>query len=476
MLAVFVIAGYFLVPIALIRRPYLLVPIIVYVILVIAIGAHDAQAIYVWVLLLLGAWRLLHKRSFQHVFRPVYNRVRRYWVYARHWRSTMKEYGLDARHIVRNVPRLRTIERGKWHEQILMQLPRGKDIDDVRQVSQGLASAFGHTAVIVSMGEKRGKPNPRRVWLQFPLADPLADEIPPFPFADEIDLRSIPIGRTKTGDVWTIPVLGEHIFLAGSTGRGKSSVFQAIIHGLAPGVKSGLVQLHLCDPKGGMEFGFLRAVCKHFARTHPEAMLAMLEGGVKLMQARTESLMGRARTHVPTTDEPFHLFIIDEIATLLTLLNDKDLKRRAYTALGLLLTQGRAAGISVFAAAQDPRVENIDVRLLFTVRIGLGFDEHGIEYVLFGMEYPEPITKRTRGVAYTAVEGETDELQRGRAAHIQDADIFAMVEWITGKPYDPDYKHPDDPNAADDEGDDEPDEPDEPTPPKPPALRIVELT
>lgn len=474
-LAVLVIAGYLILPIMILRHPLLAVPVAAYIALCLLLGVHDAQAIYVWLIIILVAWRLLHKQSFQRVLAPIYNRLRRYWKYARHWRGAMMECGLDAKHLVRHrVPKLLKIERGPWHERVLIHLPRGQTIDDVRNASTAIAGSFGHTSATVSMDRKRGRDRPRHVWLRFTLGDPLANVISVLPFADSVDLKAVDTGIKESGGAWTVPVLGQHIFLAGATGRGKSGVLWAIIRGLAPAIKAGLVQLHVCDPKGGVEFGFGRAIYTQFARTKPEQMIEMLERAVVLMHERGDRMMGRTRLHEPTVDEPLHLIIIDELATLFSLLHDRNLRNRAYTAIGLLLTQGRAMGVCLFAAAQDPRVENIDVRLLFTVRIGLGFDEPGIEYVLFHTEYPHEIKKSTPGIAYVAVDGETDELERVRTAHVRNRDIYEIVEWITDRPYDPDYEMPDD--EPDDEPDNEPDnEPDDKPPLKPSGLRIVKL-
>jgi S-DNA-T family DNA segregation ATPase FtsK/SpoIIIE len=41
---------------------------------------------------------------------------------------------------------------------------------------------------------------------------------------------------------------------------------------------------------------------------------------------------------------------------------DRDAKKRIAAALALLLSQGRAVGITVVAAVQDPRKEVVDLR------------------------------------------------------------------------------------------------------------------
>ena len=57
--------------------------------------------------------------------------------------------------------------------------------------------------------------------------------------------------------------------------------------------------------------------------------------------------------------------MIDEIANLTAYLTDRKAKERINQALGLLLTQGRAVGVCVVAALQDPRREVLALRNLF---------------------------------------------------------------------------------------------------------------
>jgi len=58
-------------------------------------------------------------------------------------------------------------------------------------------------------------------------------------------------------------------------------------------------------------------------------------------------------------------------------LTDRKLKDRIKAALGLLLTQGRAVGVHVVAALQDPRKDVLPFRDLFPTRIGLRLAEEG---------------------------------------------------------------------------------------------------
>jgi hypothetical protein len=91
----------------------------------------------------------------------------------------------------------------------------------------------------------------------------------------------------------------------------------------------------------------------------------LLKDLVRVMQERAQALDGVTRLHEPTVRSPLIVLVIDEIANLTAYLTDRKVKDRVLQALGLLLTQGRAIGISVIAALQDPRREVLQLRNLF---------------------------------------------------------------------------------------------------------------
>jgi hypothetical protein len=65
------------------------------------------------------------------------------------------------------------------------------------------------------------------------------------------------------------------------------------------------------------------------------------------------------------------VLLIDELAALTGYVGDRETKRRIANARGLLLSQGRAVGVVVVAAVQDPRKDTIPARELFPCRIAL---------------------------------------------------------------------------------------------------------
>src|SRR3954466_164075 len=87
---------------AIIRRPLLALPVAVFVGLVVLVGMHDAQALVIYALVLLGVWRLAHRSSFERLLgRRLRSVWVRWWRYERRWRSTMAMSGLTKRYRLR---------------------------------------------------------------------------------------------------------------------------------------------------------------------------------------------------------------------------------------------------------------------------------------------------------------------------------------------------------------------------------------
>src|SRR5262249_47271746 len=128
-------------------------------------------------------------------------------------------------------------------------------------------------------------------------------------------------------------LLGTHWLIAGATGAGKGSVLWALIRALAGGIRRGLVQLWVIDPKGGMELAFGEKLFTHFVygtpgahdgqvvplravgsrrrrsedepeRRHPLAdIVDLLERAVAEMYRRQAQLRGVSRLLTPSTDQ-----------------------------------------------------------------------------------------------------------------------------------------------------------------------------
>ena len=242
-----------------------------------------------------------------------------------------------------------------------------------------------------------------------------------------MDLTRLPIGRREDGRPWTLRLLGRHLLVAGASGAGKGSIVTALLWALAPAIADGWVRVIGIHPKGGMEFGMYPELLHMFAWRSEAELVACLEHAAALTTTRCTSLQGRTRLHRPTVDDPFYIVIVDEIASLTSYIVDRALKERARVALGTLLSKGRAPGFSVVGLVQDPRKEVLELRNLFTVKVGLRLDSpNEVAMVLGDTAHDrgarcEDIDLDTPGVAYVVDDEDRHEPTKVRADFHDDA-------------------------------------------------------
>jgi S-DNA-T family DNA segregation ATPase FtsK/SpoIIIE len=201
-------------------------------------------------------------------------------------------------------------------------------------------------------------------------------------------------------------------------------------------MRSGLVRVLAADPKL-MELAYGRTIFDTYGRyeSDPHAIAAMLEQAVTDMQARAAILAGNQRDHTPTSEHPFTVVLVDEVAFLTAYHPDKNLRDRVKAALATLTTQGRAVGYCVVAALQDPRKEVMSIRNLFPDRIAMRLDEPEQVDMVLGDgardrgAHADLISVNPgtgAGVAFVRLEADPDPI-RVRAAWVSDDDIRAMA-------------------------------------------------
>ncbi len=392
-------------------------------------------------------WRLAHRRSFDSLARWIRGRLRLLVIYRWRWRPVMVHTDLAIRIPVSNgdrvsfaetFPRIRSIRSDRWGDRLRIELLYGQTPDQWAEQADALRHAFRARSCRIR-SDRVGF-----IWVDFARKDPLAVPVPPAdldgPDADEtggdgddgpVDLSGIPIGRREDGELWRLPVRGAHVLIAGATGSGKSAAVWATIRGLAPAVRAGLVELWVADPKGGMELAFGQAMFSRFA-TDTESIADLLDDAVSVMRKRAARLRGVSRLHTPTTDEPLIVVIVDEIASLTSYVTDRELKRRLSASLPLLLSQGRAPGVVVIGAVQDPRKEVLPFRDLFPVRVALRMTEADQVDLVLGDgardrgARADEIGEDMPGVGYVLLDGQADPV-RVRAAWVDDAEIARMA-------------------------------------------------
>ncbi len=379
-------------------------------------------------------WALVHRASFLRLIgRRLLAFWRLVWVYRRHWQPVMTISGL-ARHVGGRdyLPHLLTIRCTSWADLVTVKILTGQAVTDWAERTEQLAHGFGAVSCRVTVIRSG------RLLLTFPRRDPLAVPLPALPIPGEASVGPVQIGRCEDGAPWRLKVHGTHLLVAGATGAGKGSIIWSTIRGLLPAVRAGLVEIWALDPKL-MELSFGRDLFGDHYAADPVSCAELLEAAVKVMQERAGRFAGVRRSHTPTAEDPFVLVVVDEVAFLTAYQADKGLRVRTIAALATLTTQGRAVGVGVLAALQDPRKDVLTIRNLFPDKIALRLDESEQVDMVLGdgardrgalADHISPVPEQGAGIAYVRLETSPDPI-RTRAAYVSDDDIRDMVAVFT---------------------------------------------
>jgi S-DNA-T family DNA segregation ATPase FtsK/SpoIIIE len=268
--------------------------------------------------------------------------------------------------------------------------------------------------------------------------DPLLRPVPATAMPDTtaaIDWRAIPVGLTEMEEPFTVSVLGGTTATAGSIGAGKSGMQWNLMRGLAPAIADGWVRLIGIDPKA-KELRQGRSLFAHddYAVTE-EQTVALLQRLVDEMNTANEADGDSGeRDFIPGPGRRLTLILIDELAPLLKYWPRRS-RDRIEDLLGLLLTQGRAAGFIVFGSIQEPTKDVFRIRDLFTRRIALRLpteshtDAALIEKAVdFGAQCHQ-ISESTPGVCFSLEDGAKSTV-RARLGYVRDDDIDELVDFV----------------------------------------------
>lgn len=421
----------------LVRHPLVVLVASAFVASLAGLGRTWTSVILVGLAVIGGAWWWRFPASFtRYIAAPLRGRWRPVTCYQRHWQPAMvmtrlaRDYGATE-----YLPSIKGVVSNRYADRVLVQLLAGQSPAEFEKVTEGLAHTFGARRCTVRVER------PGRVWLEFFHADALEEPLAALPVPAAPDFTVLALGRLETGGRWVLRLLGSHLLIAGATGSGKGSVLWSIVRALAEGVRTRSVLLWGIDPKGGMELTFGRQLFDRLAFENTAGMLRLLEDAVAFMRERQARLLGLTRLHQPTVGDPLLVLVVDELAALIAY-TDRDTKRKASELLQLLLSQGRAVGVVVVAAVQDPSKDIVSFRDLFPTRIALRLVEDVQVDMVLGKGARErgaecdKIPESLPGVGYVVLEGVREPL-RMRAAYVSDLDLIDM-----GQRYAPDMPNP----------------------------------
>lgn len=400
-------------------------------------GPVPVLAAAVLVAVVLIGWRIRWPGGFDRWVRCNW---RSWWrsglIYRWRWSQAMTGAGLAIRrNETEYLPQLVRVRCTRSVDRVRVRLLPGQTLDDYASVADRLGQTFG--TLDCRIHTVPGRVHEVELWLL--VHDPLAAIVQPFhPGPDALHV-GLPVALAEDGSTWRLPLLGTHVLVVGATGAGKGSVIWSILTGLTPSIDAGLVSVWAVDPKGGMELAPGRHLFDRFSygdsatdqASYEVGFAILLEDAVQVMRSRQDRLRGVTRLHEPSTAEPLIVLVIDELAALTAWTIDREAKRRIGAALGLLLSQGRAVGVVVVGAVQDPRKEVLTVRDLFPTRIALRLSEADQVNLVLGPgarnrgALCDRISDRLPGIGYVAVDG-TAEPVRVRFSHITDSTIAQL--------------------------------------------------
>jgi S-DNA-T family DNA segregation ATPase FtsK/SpoIIIE len=415
----------------LVRHPVLVLATVIGVLMWRVIGWPGLIVLTVSIAAVLVVWRWRFPASFSHFIGTPARGQWRAWHYRRRWAAVMTIGRLAPIYQGRvMLPVLGKVSASRYTDRVPVRLVSGQSAADFATRADNLAHGFGAMLCRIRSA------SPGALALEFVRRDALADIIPALAIPARVDLRVLPVGRREDGQVWLVRVHGTHVLIAGATGAGKASLLWSIVRAMLPAMVGGLVRVWAADPKL-MELAYGRAIFDRYGRyaATPEAIVVMLEDAVAQMQARAAVFAGKHREHIATTEHPFIVIVVDEVAFLTAYLTDRGIRDRIKAALATLTTQGRAVGYSVVAALQDPRKEVMSIRNLFPDRIAMRLDEPEQVDMVLGdgardrgalADLISTDEATGAGVAYVRLATDPDPV-RVRAAWVTDADIRAMA-------------------------------------------------
>ncbi|TQL70071.1 S-DNA-T family DNA segregation ATPase FtsK/SpoIIIE [Nocardioides albertanoniae] len=391
---------------------------------------------------LLAAWWRFAPSTFARFAGPtgrstariVRNWIGRWFRYGILWGFWMRRCGLTKNDRVSGrvlAPRLVKVRSTPAMDRLLVRLPAGMAPSALEGCGDALANAMRASEARVR------KHKPGMCWLELEKRNPLAKTIGAIPVPtgggalDVARLDGLHIGYTDHLEPWRLKIRGNHLFVAGESGSGKGSVIWSMLRSLAPLITTGLVQVWAIDPKGGMELEFGKDMFKRYERDNYEAMAQLFEDAVGVMDDRTIDLRGVARSFTVSPETPLVILLVDELADVTELNEDRQIQNRIENAMGRLLTKGRAPGFAVVACTQIVTKDVVRWRDLFTIRIALRLKTFGQVDMSLGEgahdagAYCEAIPEDLQGIGYVRLEGRSEPV-RVRAGYVTDEEIQDM--------------------------------------------------
>ncbi|HET6909104.1 MAG TPA: FtsK/SpoIIIE domain-containing protein [Mycobacteriales bacterium] len=307
-------------------------------------------------------------------------------------------------------------------------IPLGATVDDLDVASEVLAVALRLRDVVV----ERDRDNAARARVTLVRRDPLASPAPPWPKIEAQQLtlwEPIPVGIDETGEPVFMSLAERNVLLGGEPGAGKSVALSMLV---ATAALDPTVRLHLFDGKL-VELAMWRGCADHNVGVSTAHAIDVLRELQVEMDDRYLSLLAqRSRKVTPSSGQPLHVLVVDELAHYL-LAQDRKERQEFAELLRDLVARGRAAGLVVLAATQKPSHDVIPTALrdLFGFRWALRCNTPQASDTVLGAGWASlgynaaDIDSAHRGVGYLLHEG--GRPVRLRSHHIDDETLAALA-------------------------------------------------
>ena len=227
----------------------------------------------------------------------------------------------------------------------------------------------------------------------------------------------VPIGQDSRGPVWHSLLETGHILVGGESGSGKSTWLHAMLVALLSAHSPAELQLALIDPKQ-VEFQVYQGLPHLLSpvATGPDKALALTASLLDELDRR-RALFARvgARNlvnywHMTGESLPLVLLVVDEVADIAL---EAGLKSDFYKNLIRLVSKGRAFGLVVVLATQNPKAKVLDtlIRGNMSTRIAFRVATNHHSRTILGMAGAEKIPRSVRGRLVARLDRDLKDLQ-----------------------------------------------------------------
>jgi len=245
----------------------------------------------------------------------------------------------------------------------------------------------------------------------------------------------IPVGQGRGDPVWRSLLETGHVLVGGESGSGKSTWLHAMLVALLSAHLPTELRLALVDPKQ-VEFQVYRGLPHLLAPVATEpgeaaAVTACLLAELDRRQVRFAEVGARNLInyrHLTGEALPLVLLVVDEVTDIAL---EAGLKNSFYRDLIRLVSKGRAFGLVVVLATQNPKAEvlNTLIRGNMSTRIAFRVASASHSRTILGTSGAERIPRTVRGRLVARLDRDLEDFQ---GFDIMDEQVRALTSQLRG--------------------------------------------